>query len=167
MFMRRITMFNIFKNKKKQLLIKFPLVGKAIDIAEVPDEVFASKMVGDGVAFEPYEGTAYSPVDGKVVQLFPSKHAVGIRTPEGIEILIHVGIDTVHMNGEGFEYLVKEDQDVKAGDRLMNFNLELIKQKAKSILIPMLITNMDAVKNLECIYGDGNLSMDSMVVEVK
>lgn len=160
-------MFGIFKNKKKLVEIKFPVNGKCINIEEVPDEVFATKLVGDGVAFIPSEGFIYSPVDGEVVQLFPTKHAIAIRTIEGIELLIHIGIDTVHMNGEGFDYFVLENQRVKSGEKIMSFDLELVKNKAKSIISPMLITNMDLVSKIDFHYTEGQKGSTAMVIEIK
>lgn len=160
-------MFGIFKKRKQEVVIKFPVKGEAVNIEQVPDEVFATKMVGDGVGLIPLEGVVYAPVDGEIVQLFKSKHAVGIRTDEGLEILIHVGVDTVHMNGEGFEYYVAENQRVKAGEKLMTFDIELIKKKAKSAMIPMLITNMDKVEGIEFKYIIGKKEDDVMVVEMK
>jgi sugar PTS system EIIA component len=147
--------------------IKFPMNGKCINIEEVPDKVFAMKMVGDGVAFIPYEGLIYSPVDGEIVQLFPTKHAIAIRTVEGIELLIHVGIDTVHMNGEGFEYFVLQNQNVKSGDKIMAFDIELVKDKATSTISPMLITNMDIVSKIDFQYEEGQRDSTAMIVELK
>jgi sugar PTS system EIIA component len=160
-------MFSIFKKKKKVVEIKFPVRGEAVNIAEVPDEVFATKMVGDGAGFIPMEGVVYSPVDGEIVQLFPSKHAVGIKTEDGLEILIHIGVDTVHMNGDGFEYLIKQNQSVKAGDKLMKFDIDLIKKRAKSIVSPMLFTNMEIIENIEFNYIIGKPEDVVMVVELK
>lgn len=159
-------MFDFLK-KKKVFKIKFPIKGEAIDITKVPDEVFAGKMVGDGLAIVPEEGRVYSPVDGKVVLLFPSKHAIGLQTEYGLELLIHIGVDTVHMNGEGFEYLVVQNQEVKAGDALMLFDLKLIGEKAKSIITPIIITNMDEVNKFECNYGSGKTSDVIINVEMK
>ncbi|TCL65337.1 PTS system IIA component (Glc family) [Hydrogenispora ethanolica] len=148
-------MFSFF-NKKKTIVLQAPVAGKAVDIATVPDEVFAGKIVGDGLAFDPAEGVLYSPVNGEIVQVFPTKHAIGLRTAEGLEILLHIGIDTVGMKGEGFESFVTAGQKVKAGDKLMTFDLALIGQKAKSTALPMIITNMDRVKSVSCRYGPVN-----------
>jgi sugar PTS system EIIA component len=160
-------MFNIFKSKNKPVEIKFSVKGKSLNIADVPDEVFATKMVGDGIAFEPKEGIIYSPVDGEILQTFRTKHAVGIKSKEGIEILIHIGIDTVHMNGEGFEYLIKENQMIKAGEKIMTFDIDLINKKAKSNLIPMLITNMEIVEDIQYRYLDGDMNDVAMTVKLK
>jgi sugar PTS system EIIA component len=159
-------MFGIFK-KKEILQFNSPIVGKAIDICGVPDEVFASGMLGVGIAFEPSEGVVYSPCDGEIVQIFPTKHAVGIKSTEGIEILVHIGIDTVILKGEGFETLVNAGDLVKKGDKLITFDLETIRSRAKSILTPMIITNMDIVDNVENIYGNCGLNNVALKVKLK
>lgn len=142
-----------FLKKNKQIELCSPVTGRAIDITTVPDKVFASKMLGAGIAFEPDEGVIYSPVDGKIVNIFPTKHAVGIRTKEGIELLIHIGFDTVQLKGEGFESLVEEEQSVKAGEEIILFDLNFIKKKSYSTITAVLITNMDKVDKLSCGYG--------------
>lgn len=89
-----------------------------------------------------------SPLDGEVVQFFPTKHAVGIRGNNGLEVLIHIGLETVALNGEGFEGYVQQGDKVRAGDKLISFDLELIKEKADSIVSPVVITNFDQVQEL-------------------
>jgi len=156
----------LFKTKKgKTIVIKAPVSGETVDLVDVPDQVFAGKMVGDGLAFKPNEGLLYAPVNCEVVQIFPTKHAVGLRTKEGLEILIHVGIDTVKMGGEGFACFVQPNQKVKAGEKIMKFDLKLISEKAKSTLIPLLITNMEVVRDLR-IYP-GIVTPRSTVMEVR
>jgi PTS system glucose-specific IIA component len=125
-----------------------PISGKVIKIEEVPDPAFAQKMMGEGVAIEPNEGKVTSPVNGKVIQVFPTKHAVGILSETGLEILIHIGLDTVTMNGEGFVAHVKEGDQVKVGQPLINFSLDLVKEKATSSITPMVITNSDLIDQL-------------------
>lgn len=159
-------MFSFMKSKES-LEIKFPIKGEAVDLQRVPDEVFASKMVGDGAAVIPSEGIVYSPVDGEVVQLFPTRHAIGIRTENGLEILIHIGIDTVQLKGEGFAYLVEQNQMVKAGERLMEFDLKLVMEKAKSVCTPVLITNMDMIRDIEFNYITGTINDTIMNVSLK
>lgn len=139
-------MFRLFR--KREEVIVSPLTGNVRSLENVPDPVFAQKMMGDGFAIEPTDGVVVSPIHGEVVQVFPTKHAVGLRSDQGLEILIHVGIDTVHMQGEGFEAYVKAGDRVKAGDLLLSFDLTLVQQKAKSSLTPVVITNGDVVS--EC-----------------
>lgn len=130
-----------------------PLTGEVKNIEEVPDPVFAGRMMGNGVAIDPTEGVVVSPVDGEIVQLFHTKHAVGIKSKNGTEILIHVGLETVTMAGEGFEAHVAEGQTVKVGDKLISFDLELIREKAKSTITPIVITNTDATASIETTIG--------------
>jgi len=101
------------------------------------------------VAIDPADGIVVSPVNGEVIQFFHTKHAIGIRSETGLELLIHIGLDTVMMNGEGFVGHVKVGDKVKAGDSLLTFDLALIKEKAASTITPIVITNMDAVQSLE------------------
>ncbi|WP_404351181.1 PTS glucose transporter subunit IIA [Sutcliffiella horikoshii] len=126
-----------------------PLSGRVAELSEVPDPTFSQKMMGDGLAIVPTEGEVVSPVDGEIVQFFHTKHAIGIRSLSGAEILIHVGLETVSMNGEGFEGHVKEGDKVKAGDKLITFNIDLIKEKAADIITPIVITNGENVESLD------------------
>ncbi|KON83414.1 PTS system glucose-specific transporter subunit IICBA [Rossellomorea marisflavi] len=119
-----------------------PITGELKDITEVPDQVFSGKMMGDGFAILPEEGMIVSPVDGKIVNVFPTKHALGIESKGGREILIHVGIDTVKLQGEGFEALVKEGDQVEAGQPLLKVDLDFIKANAPSIITPIVFTNL-------------------------
>jgi sugar PTS system EIIA component len=137
------------KEVKKEETIVAPLTGKIVSIEEVPDPTFSQKMMGDGIAIEPTEGVVVSPVDGEIVQFFHTKHAIGIQSESGAEILIHVGLETVNMNGEGFEGYVNVGDKVKAGDKLLSFDLDLIKEKAASTVTPIVITNGDAVESLD------------------
>ncbi|KAB7663396.1 glucose-specific PTS transporter subunit IIBC [Bacillus sp. B1-b2] len=119
-----------------------PIKGELVPITDVPDAVFAGKMMGDGFAIIPSEGTVVSPVDGKIVNLFPTKHAIGIKADNGREILIHFGIDTVKLKGEGFETLVSENDEVKQGQPLLKVNLDYIKENATSTITPIVFTNL-------------------------
>ncbi|QUH20123.1 PTS sugar transporter subunit IIA [Alkaliphilus sp. B6464] len=142
-------MFGLFKNKKNVLVVGAPLTGRLINIEEVPDEVFAGKMVGDGMAIEPVEGKVVSPVDGEVIQVFPTKHAIGIKSTNGVEILIHIGLETVSLDGKGFETHINVGDEVKKGQLILTFDLEYIKSNAKSTISPIVITNMDDLEKLE------------------
>lgn len=119
-----------------------PMKGEIKPITEVPDAVFSGKMMGDGFAIIPSEGTIASPVDGKIVNVFPTKHALGILSDSGREILIHVGIDTVNLKGQGFETLVSENDRVVKGQPLLKVDLDFIKQNAPSIMTPVVFTNL-------------------------
>ena len=123
-----------------------PIDGKIIPLSEVPDDVFAKEMMGPGFGIIPSGSTLHSPVDGKVVSVFPTKHAIGIETDTGVEILIHVGLDTVKLKGEGFETLVEQGQLVQAGDALLNLDLAYLEANAPSIVTPVIFTNLTGQK---------------------
>lgn len=105
-------------------VIASPLKGSVIKLMDVKDEVFASEAMGKGLAIEPEEGLVYAPADGVITTFFPTGHAIGITTDQGAELLIHVGMDTVEMNGDGFEPQKKQDDRVKKGELLLKFNIE-------------------------------------------
>lgn len=121
-----------------------PLTGEVLPLSEVPDQVFSQKMMGDGFAIMPTDGTVVSPVDGKIVNIFPTKHAIGIESKNGREILIHFGIDTVKLNGQGFEALVSQGDEVKKGQPLLKVDLEYVKNNAPSVITPIIFTNLKA-----------------------
>lgn len=132
-------MFN-FINKAKFKIVS-PADGKLKSITAVTDEVFSSKALGDGFAIEPTQGIVYSPIAGEVSMIFPTLHAIGLKTKDGVEILIHIGIDTVKLDGEGFETFVRQGQKIKAGDMLLKFDIEEIKNKVPSTDIIVIFTN--------------------------
>lgn len=119
-----------------------PISGELLPITEVPDPVFSGKMMGDGFAIKPNDGTVVSPVNGKIINVFPTKHAIGITADDGREILIHFGIDTVKLNGEGFEAFVAEGDSVKAGQTLLKVDLDYIANNATSTITPIIFTNL-------------------------
>lgn len=130
------------KEVKGEDVFVSPIKGEIKPITEVPDQVFSGKMMGDGFAIIPSEGTIVSPVDGKIINLFPTKHALGILSDSGREILIHVGIDTVNLKGQGFETLVAENDRIVKGQPLLKVDLDYIKENAKSIITPIVFTNL-------------------------
>ncbi|MBB2481886.1 PTS transporter subunit EIIC [Bacillus sp. APMAM] len=119
-----------------------PAKGEIKPITEVPDQLFSEKTMGDGFAVLLEEGVITSPVDGKIVIVFPTKHAIGLMSDAGREILIHVGIDTVNLKGEGFEILVSEGERVEAGQQLMKVDLDFLKERVPSIITPIVFTNL-------------------------
>lgn len=124
-----------------------PLNGKAVPLSEVNDAVFSQKILGDGIAIRPAEGKIYAPVDGKITALFDTKHAVGLESNDGVELLIHIGIDTVNLEGKHFTAHIKNGDNVKKGDLLISFDKEAIEQEGYDTVTPVLITNtVDFVK---------------------
>lgn len=145
MYTGGIKMFkNLFKRKKaeKDTAILAPLEGELLPIDAVPDPVFSQKMMGDGFAVNPTNGTVVSPVDGEVISVFPTKHAVSLQDANGREILIHVGLETVKLKGEGFTAFVKDGQAVKKGQKLLEVDFASIKDKVPSIITPVVFTNL-------------------------
>ncbi|WP_085524153.1 glucose-specific PTS transporter subunit IIBC [Tuberibacillus sp. Marseille-P3662] len=125
-----------------------PVKGTIIPLSEVPDQVFSQKMMGDGFAVKPEGGSIVAPVDAQVVNVFPTKHAIGLQTANGREILIHVGLDTVQLNGEGFTEKVKEGAEVKAGDVLLEVDWSYLEQNAPSTITPVIMTNLGEQEQL-------------------
>ncbi len=126
-------MFDFFKKKKKEekiVSIASPVKGKVVKLEEVPDPVFAEKMVGDGFAVEPENGEVFAPVSGEVTLQPEGYHAIGIKTQEGLEVLVHFGLETVELKGEGFTPHVKVGDMVKKGDKVLSVDIEKIKRQS-------------------------------------
>lgn len=153
-----VSAIEIKKAAEKEVLS--PLNGKVIPLKEVHDEVFSSEMMGKGCAILPSEGKIYAPFNGKVVGLLDSHHAVGMESEDGVEILIHVGMDTVKLNGEGFTIHVEEGQQVKAGQLLLEFDMDKIQAAGYEVTTPVIVTNSDefseivTVTNKEVSHGE-------------
>ncbi|EMF0060256.1 PTS glucose transporter subunit IIA [Enterococcus hirae] len=123
--------------------LKSPLSGKVLPLSDVPDKVFSSGAMGKGLAIDPEKGELIAPADGEITTIFPTGHAVGLTTKDGIEILMHIGMDTVELEGQGFETFVKQGDQVKTGDLLVRFNIEAIKAAGYSVITPIVITNTE------------------------
>ncbi|RBT59233.1 beta-glucoside-specific PTS transporter subunit IIABC [Enterococcus hirae] len=123
--------------------LKSPLSGKVLPLSNVPDKVFSSGAMGKGLAIDPEKGELIAPADGEITTIFPTGHAVGLTTKDGIEILMHIGMDTVELEGQGFETFVKQGDQVKAGDLLVRFDIEAIKAAGYSVITPIVITNTE------------------------
>lgn len=155
-------MLNIFK--KKSVLLFAPVNGKMIPIEEVSDEVFRSKMMGDGVAFILEDDTICAPCDGKVSMIPTTLHAFGMTTKNQTEILIHIGLDTVDLQGAGFEKLVDQGSDVKQGTPILKVDLEFMQRKGIDLTTPMVVTNSsERHVELRCAFGD--ISRDQIVID--
>ncbi len=150
----------LFKSKDKEILATQN--GKAVPLSEVPDEAFSQKLLGDGIAIIPSDGDIFSPVTGVIANVFDTLHAYAIRSEDGIGILVHIGIDTVDLKGEGFETFVKKDQKVKAGELIGRANLEFIQDKGFPIYTPIVITNAEKLKNIS--YNLGEVKAGQSVV---
>lgn len=130
-----------------------PVNGTIHDLSKVNDEVFSQKLMGEGFAAQTEDGDIYSPVSGEVGMIFPTKHAIIVATDDGLEVLIHMGIDTVKLEGEGFELFCSVGDKVKAGDKLAHMDLEFIKSKGYETITPVIFTNLEAGKTIEVSEG--------------
>ena len=131
-----------------------PQNGRVTTVLEIPDEVFSEKILGDGVAIVPTSDEIVSPVDGEIIQIAETGHAFCIRSEDGVELLIHVGVDTVSLKGRGFVSLVKVGQKVKAGDLIGTADLEMIKENGYPTHTAVLITNMSVIDKMEVHAGE-------------
>lgn len=138
-------LFGSKENKSVEVEIYAPISGEIVNIEDVPDVVFSEKIVGDGVAVRPIGNKIVAPVDGVIGKIFETNHAFSMESKEGVELFVHFGIDTVELKGEGFTRIVQEGQSVKRGDTVIEFDLALLESKAKSVLTPIVISNMDEI----------------------
>ncbi|MEJ8554778.1 glucose-specific PTS transporter subunit IIBC [Tepidibacter sp. Z1-5] len=157
----------IAKDSSKKLNFVAPLNGKVLDITDVPDKVFSQKIMGDGFAIEPINGDVVSPVDGVITTFFKTKHAIGFTADNGQEVLVHFGIDTVNLNGQGFEALAKEGDKVKAGQLILKVDLENVKKSVPSIITPIVFTNLDEGQQVSAQIGKNVKVGDKNIVIVK
>ena len=134
-------MFNIFKKKVIDEKLYSPIKGEMIKLEDVPDKVFNSKMMGDGVGFKYEGGEVVAPCDGILMMVANTKHAFGIRMGNGAEVLIHIGLDTVELQGEGFEVLQSQGSKVKKGTPIIKINRSFMKEKGLDLTTPLVITN--------------------------
>ena len=132
-------MFGFLKRKTRE--VKAPIDGQLIALEEVDDEVFSSRMAGDGVAILPVGDTFVSPIDGVITKIFSTNHAYSVKSKQDLEVLVHIGLETVALKGEGFERLASEGDEVKVGDPIIKADLNYIKEHAKDIITPILITD--------------------------
>ncbi|WP_302925782.1 PTS sugar transporter subunit IIA [Holdemania filiformis] len=140
-------MLNLFKRQASscpQTEITAVISGRLLPLSEVRDEVFAQKMLGDGAAIQPEGEIVAAPCDGKITMLYPTLHAFGLVNPDGLEILVHIGIDTVSLQGKGFKAYVQEGDTVKRGDKIIRFDSYLMNQKEMDMTTMTLFPNADA-----------------------
>ncbi len=148
-----VDLFDFFK-KNDETFIVSPMSGKMVSVREIPDEVFSEKIIGDGAAVIPEEDTVVSPVDGEIIQVADTGHAFCIRSKDGLDILLHIGIDTVNMRGEGFVSFVSVGQKVTMGEKIGTADIKLIEKKGYPLHSAVLITNMQDIKSMECYTGN-------------
>ncbi|AUI71153.1 hypothetical protein COSHB9_24740 [Companilactobacillus alimentarius] len=137
----------LFSRKKLDEFVA-PATGKLIHLDKVSDPVFSQKLMGDGYALAPTDNTIVAPIGGIVGTVFPTKHALMITSKHGLEIMLHLGIDTVELKGKPFEMFIKEGQTVKTGQKIATMNLKQVKDSGKDPAIMTIITNSDAVKDM-------------------
>ncbi|AOW75060.1 maltose/glucose-specific PTS transporter subunit IIBC [Pediococcus acidilactici] len=150
----------------KKFQIGAPLTGKAVPLTEVPDAVFSTGMIGQGAAIQPTDGQVVAPVDGVVTTVFPTKHAIGIKATNGMEILIHLGIDTVKLNGKPFETKVAVDEQVKAGDLLATADWQMVADAGLATVTPVVVTNFAEYTNVGMI-AKGMVKKNTPIIEVE
>ncbi len=154
-------MFGFLKRKPRE--IKAPIDGMLIPIEEIDDEVFSAKMAGDGLAIIPIGDTFAAPIDGVITKIFSTNHAFIIKNKQDLEVLVHIGLETVALKGEGFERLAQEGEKVKAGDPIIKVDLDYIKANAKDIVTPILLTGeskFDEIDKNDNVVKSGDLIME-------
>ncbi len=155
-------LFNMFKGKKEELQFVLPIKGEVVSITDIPDPVFAGKMMGDGFGIIPENGEVYSPVTGEIASIFPTLHALGIKVGDDTEILVHFGLDTVNLKGEGFEAFVKEGDKVQAGDKLLQVDIDAIKDRVPSLTTPIIFTKLEG-KEFDVKLGHADAKAEGVV----
>ena len=154
-------MFGFLKRKPRE--IKAPIDGMLIPIEEIDDEVFSAKMAGDGIAIMPVGDTFAAPIDGVITKIFSTNHAFSIKNKQDLEVLVHIGLETVALKGEGFERLAQEGDEVKVGDPIIKVDLDYIKANAKDIVTPILVTDeskFDEIDKNDNVVKSGDLIME-------
>lgn len=142
-------MFGLFKKKDDRIMLAAPMKGKTVDLSEVNDPTFSECMLGKGMAVIPADGKVYAPADGEISLVFDTLHAVSMTTDDGVEILIHVGLDTVMLKGEGYTSHVSTGDKVKKGDLLLTADLNAIKAAGYDVITPMVVCNTDDYADVE------------------
>jgi len=140
-------MFGFLKRKIRE--IKSPVDGEVVALESVDDEVFSEKMAGDGVAVIPMSNIFTAPIDGVITKIFSTNHAFSIKSEKDLEVMVHIGLDTVALEGKGFERLANEGDEVKAGDKIIRVDLAYIKEHAKDIITPIIVSDESDVKSIE------------------
>lgn len=140
-------MFGFLKRKIRE--IKSPVDGQVVALESVEDEVFSQKLAGDGVAIVPMSNIFTAPIDGTITKIFATNHAYTVKSPKDLEVMVHIGLDTVALGGKGFERIAKEGDEVKAGEPVIRVDLDYLREHAKDIITPVIITDESDVKNID------------------
>ncbi len=157
-------MFGLFKKKEKKHVLGSPARGRAVSVKEVKDPTFSEGILGDGIAVIPSDGKICAPSDGTVDMIFDTLHAVSMTTDFGAEVLIHVGLDTVQLKGDGFEGHVKAGDSVKKGDLLITVDLEKVKAAGYDVITPMLICNTPNYASVTGLAGQDVIPGDDVLI---
>lgn len=142
------------------IMVYAPVSGDIVAIEKVPDVVFAEKIVGDGIAIAPKGDKMLAPIDGTIGKIFETNHAFSIESPQGLELFVHFGVGTVELRGKGFKRLAEEGQTVKAGDPILAFDIEYLRDQVESLLTPVVLANMEDVKYLDKAQGSVTAGKD-------
>ncbi|ABM24727.1 MULTISPECIES: PTS glucose transporter subunit IIA [Shewanella] len=142
------------------IMVYAPVSGDIVAIEKVPDVVFAEKIVGDGIAIAPKGDQMLAPIDGTIGKIFETNHAFSIESPQGLELFVHFGVGTVELRGKGFKRLAEEGQTVKAGDPILAFDIEYLRDQVESLLTPVVLANMEDVKYLDKAQGSVTAGKD-------
>lgn len=159
-------LFGKGQEAKKEIEIYAPITGEYVKIDDIPDPVFAQKMMGEGFGIKPSEGEVVSPIDGKIDNVFPTKHAIGLKAENGLELLVHIGLDTVQLDGEGFEILVESGDTINVGDPILKFDKDFIQNNAKSTTSPIIITNSDQTASVNFAEATNVVKGETKIVDV-
>ena len=150
----------------KREILQSPMTGELVALPDVPDPVFASGALGKGIAINPAVGKVFAPADAEVTTLFPTGHAIGLKTDNGAELLIHIGMDTVKMEGRGFKTHVNQGDRVTKGQLLIEFNIDLIQKEGYPVITPMLVTNSASYTDIVTVEGKTITNGESIITTV-
>lgn len=155
-----------FLKKKKEMEIMSPVKGKAVALSMVSDPTFGKEMLGKGIALIPEEGKFYAPCDGTIETLFDTLHAISMTTTDGVELLIHIGLDTVQLNGKYFQAAVSEASKVKKGDLMITADLDAIKAEGYDVITPVIVCNTPDYEKIESVLGN-EVTKDDVILRLK
>lgn len=156
-------MFGFLKGKNKEIMIGSPVKGKAVSVSEVNDPTFAEEILGKGVAIIPEDGKVCAPAAGEIGMVFDTLHAFSMTTKEGVELLVHIGLETVGLKGKGFEAHAKAGDKVEKGDLIITADLDVIKGDGLDTIIPVIVCNTDEYKEVESLAGKDVVAGDDIL----